>query len=81
MMIFHTFYAICFNVIGIIGSTDKQCGVGNGKKGENGEADRESFYCLFSFYVHLGIFFEAFKSMNEFGLILSVETLKHYVII
>ena len=25
----------------------------------------------FSFYVHLVIFFEAFKSMNEFSLILS----------
>ena len=39
------------------------------------------FYCLFSFCVHLVIFFEVFKSMNEFGLILSFEPLKHYVII
>ena len=55
--------------------------MGKGKKGENGEADKDSFYCLFLFCVHLVIFFEVFKSMNQFGLILSFESLKHYVII
>ena len=83
------YYSIWFNVIGIVGSTLKWCGMDEGEEGEEGgegEGDGDGDSCCFFFILCiilaiLVIFIKVFNSMNEFGLFWNFQMLKHYVVI